>query len=106
MIKLTEISDSFESGSVRWRKHALERMLERGILRRDVREIVLNGEIIEQYPASAPYPGVLVHGIVSGRNLHVVISWNDKSKLAYVISAYEPDEIHFMPDMKTRRGER
>jgi hypothetical protein len=42
--------------------------------------------------------------MAGGRPLHVVIAWDGSAaRLAYVITAYEPDEAHFGPDLKTRR---
>jgi len=81
----------------------LSRMLEREILLQEVREIIEHGEIIEEYSSSKPYPSCLVHGASSSRPLHVVAAWDEMEKYVYVISVYEPDEEHFMPDLKTRK---
>ena len=44
---LREIRNVFLSGRVKWRVHALGRLLERGISRDDVSSVVGDGEIIE-----------------------------------------------------------
>jgi hypothetical protein len=51
-----------KNGRIRWQKHALERMLERDIFRNDVKEVIIEGEIIEEYPGDLPYPSVLILG--------------------------------------------
>ena len=101
---LTAVRLGVRSGQIRWRRHALERMLERGILRDHVRAVILEGEMIEEYASTEPYPSGLFHGVIGGRPLHVVVAWDvSDAGLAYVITAYEPDELHFEPDLKTRR---
>jgi hypothetical protein len=80
-------------------------MLQRGILREHVTAVVLEGEVIEQYATADPYPSALVHGVVAGRPLHVVVAWDGSAaRLAYVVTAYEPDQAHFGTDLKTRTG--
>ena len=79
-------------------------MLERGILRNDIRGVILEGEMIEEYPKAEPYPSGLFHAVVRGRPLHAVAAFDGSvSGLAYIITAYEPDELHFEADLKTRR---
>jgi hypothetical protein len=46
-------------------------MFSRGISEADVRDVVENGEVIEQYPDDLPYPSRLMLGIAQGRALHV-----------------------------------
>ena len=45
-----------------FRVHAVQRMSERGITERDVREILSAGETIEEYPDDTPYASRLVLG--------------------------------------------
>ena len=49
MLKVLEI------GTIEWRKHALERMLQRGISRNEVKETLMFGEIIENYETDVPF---------------------------------------------------
>ena len=84
-------------------QHALKRMLERNISYENVKNIILNGEIIEQYPDDYPNPSCLIFGIVDNvRNLHIVIGVCD-DKL-WVITAYEPTTDKWNDDFKTRRN--
>lgn len=97
-------STAIHRGAIEWNRHALERMMERGISRRDVIEVILSGEPIEEYVADYPYPSVLMLGNSDGAALHVVVSFNSEQGTLYVITAYVPDTMHFLDDYKTRRN--
>ena len=103
MDELTNIRKLFASGKVRWRQHALIRMMQRGISRQDVKLVVKLGEIVERYPSATPYPAFLVFGDADGKTLHVVVAYDDVGGMTYIVTVYEPDEKHFMPDFKTRK---
>ena len=92
-----------ENGKIEWQRHALERMLERGISREIVKEVLLLGEIIEDYPDNKPCLSVLFLGWVKGEPFHVVAAFSSVSDYCFIITAYEPDLEHFKPDYKTRR---
>jgi hypothetical protein len=98
-----KIQKAFESKSIVWRQHALTRMLERDISRNDVFTAIYNGKVIEAYPDLKPYPGYLVFGQAGKKMLHVVISWDEKAKIAYVVTAYTPDMDHFQENGETRK---
>lgn len=83
-----------------WRKHALERMLERSISRDEVMQCARHGEIIESYPEDFPYPSSLVLQI-EGKILHIVMALNGEE--CYVITAYRPNVDEFENDFKTRK---
>lgn len=94
---------AIESDSIEWQRHALERMMERGISREIVKKVLLSGEIIEDYPNDKPYPGALLLGWVEGEPFHVVTALDSESGCCFIITAYKPDLEHFEPDYKTRR---
>lgn len=94
---------AIESDSIEWQRHALERMMERGIYREIVKKVLLSGEIIEDYPNDKPYPSVLLLGWVEGEPFHVVTALDSESGCCFIITAYKPDLEHFEPDYKTRR---
>lgn len=82
--------------------HLLDRCRQRGITIEDVKNVLLHGEIIEQYPNDYPYPSCLELGLsISGRYLHVCCGVGD-NKL-WLITAYYPTEDEWEPDMKTRK---
>ena len=93
---------ALEVGAVEWRKHALERMLQRNISRYEVKDALLYGEIIEVYKDDKPYESALYLHMKSSP-LHVVASFDSINRVVYVITAYRPDEVHFENDFKTRR---
>ena len=102
MIK--EIQSAFAAGRVKWRLHALQRMLERGIIRADIASVVVSGEIIEAYPTGKPFPACLIFGIAGERPMHAVVAWDAETETTYVITVYQPDQEHFGVDFKTRRN--
>lgn len=95
--------NAIQARRVEWQGHALERMVERQIGRSDVLQVLLNGERIEDYPETKPFPSALFSGESGGKTLHVVAACNTAQSRVFVITAYKPDLEHFEPDFKTRR---
>ena len=56
------------------RVHALRQMFRRRITYTEIREVIVRGVKIEDYPDDTPYPSCLVSGIVNDRPLHVVLA--------------------------------
>ncbi len=98
-----KIKNAVEHGAIEWSLHSLEVMFERGITRKAVKYVMINGEIIEDYPHEKPFPSVLMFGFWEKRPLHVVLAFDEKNEKAFVITAYEPDKVHFESNYKTRR---
>jgi hypothetical protein len=108
---IEEIRDAFTSGiPVEYKAHCLERMLERDISRKDIKDCIMSGEIIEEYYldesniSETSYPSCLIFGITMDghKNLHVVVGYNGKTII--IITAYYPDLEHWTSDYKTRRN--
>jgi hypothetical protein len=78
-------------------------MLERGISRKSVKQTIINGELIENYPDDTPFPSALFFEMCQKSPLHVIISYDNQNKMIFVITAYRPDKDHFEADFKTRR---
>ncbi len=99
---LAEIQAAIQTGQRLWKRHALERMLQRGISRQQVKQAVLDGMIIETYPDDHPIPSVL---LATGQPeaLHVVLAYDAASAQCHIITAYRPDLTHFEADLTTRR---
>lgn len=98
----TKAIEALTLGNIEWRRHALERMLQRDISRSEVKEAIKYGEIIEYYETDVPFESALFFHTVS-KTIHVVLSLDEANKTIYVITAYEPDTTHFCDDLKTRR---
>lgn len=86
-----------------WQKHALQRMLERSILRSEVKDAIKKGIIIERYEEDTPYPSLLIASLKVNKPLHVVIAFNENKQELYVVTAYKPDTQHFEKDLMTRK---
>jgi hypothetical protein len=83
--------------------HMALRCDERGIAYESIKEAILHGKIIEQYPADYPYPScLLVHYIANGICLHVVVGVGE-NKL-WIITAYYPDENKWSNGFIARMG--
>jgi hypothetical protein len=97
-----KIIKALKVGTIEWRKHALERMLERNISRREVKMTLQNGEIVESYESDIPFASALFFYIDS-KPVHVVASLDETTQTIFVITAYVPSITHFNTDLKRRR---
>ena len=93
---------ALDIGTIEWRKHALERMLERDISRTEVKRTLRYGEIIENYETDVPFESALFFYIDS-KPIHVVASLDEATQTIYIITAYVPSTTYFGNDLKTRR---
>ncbi|NOY52487.1 MAG: DUF4258 domain-containing protein [Deltaproteobacteria bacterium] len=100
---IDRIRKSVEKKRIEWQRHALERMLQRGISTTIVKEVLSSGEIIEMYPDDKPLPSGLFLGWIAKKPFHVVAAYDANSDCVFVITAYRPDLEHFKADYKTRR---
>lgn len=98
---LKELRKAVKGRQIEWKRHALERMIERDISRTHVIEVLGKGEIIEEYEDDKPFSSVLILGFVNKRPLHVVVALN--SGTAFIITAYEPKSDLFGADFRERK---
>lgn len=102
MIDIEKLKRYFCDDMIVVSAHAKNRCRERGIKQRDIRNCIMTGEIIEQYPDDFPFPSCLVFGYsADNRIIHVVIS--DEGQMGRIITAYIPNTIKFRNDFKTRK---
>ena len=73
---LDELREAIRTGAFQWRKHTLIRLAERSIPQHIVVEIIIKGEIIEDYPHNAPFPSCLMLGWVAGTAYHVGVYYH------------------------------
>jgi hypothetical protein len=78
-------------------------MFSRDISEEEIEHIIYTGEVIEDYPEDCPFPSVLISGFYGIRALHAVVAYDQKNNEIVIITAYEPDEIHFEADRMRRR---
>lgn len=86
-------------GKIEWTDHVQKRILQRGITRQEVKNAIMAGEVIEDYPDDYPFPSCLILG---GNQLHVVCGIG--AGVLWIITAYRPTADKWEPDLKTRRG--
>jgi len=101
---LDQIRAACVVGRIKWRKHALERMMERGISRQQVKLALMEGAVIDAYGDDRPFPSLLVDYRLADAVLHVVVAFDKVTRDCFVITAYRPDSEHFEKDLKTRRA--
>ena len=102
MIEINDFKKLWLENKIYLTQHGIERIQERDISLADVKNCIMNGEIIEEYPNSYPHPSALIFGHkLSGEVIHVVCGL-DAERL-YFITAYEPTITKFMEDLRTRR---
>lgn len=55
-------------------------------------EVILHGEIIEDYPDDKPFPSCLLFGRTEkGRPIHTDCAYSKEDEMAIIITTYEPD---------------
>ncbi|MCI8892961.1 MAG: DUF4258 domain-containing protein [Eubacterium sp.] len=103
MIKIEKLQEYYSQDKIIISIHAQERLRQRGIKQKDIRNCIMAGEIIEQYPDDFPFPSCLIFGYTTDNKiLHVVAS--DESSMSRIITAYFPSTDKFHDDFKTRKG--
>jgi hypothetical protein len=92
---LSDIQYCFKTNRILYSKHAREEMIieEFGkINEEEVYQAVMNGEIIESYEHSKPYPSVLLFGRTNiGRPIHIVSAYSKDDNLTIIVTVYQPD---------------
>ncbi len=102
MIKIEKLQEYYKQDRVIISIHAQERLRQRGIKQKDIKNCIATGEIIEQYPDDFPFPSCLIFGYtINNKILHVVAS--DEGTISRIITAYFPDNDKFENDFKTRK---
>ena len=91
------------AGKIEWRKHALQKLAERGLPQSAVLAVIETGERIRDYAEDRPFPSALLLGYHAGHPLHVVTACDEASETAFIITAYEPSLDVFEPDYRTRK---
>jgi len=82
--------------------HADEEAREEDISLQDIHEVIVNGEIIEDYPTHRRGPCCLIHARVSsGRNLHLVAT--TERIPPRIITVYEPKHPYWLTPRERRK---
>lgn len=86
-----------------FRIHAIERMLEQDISEVEIRDVLENGEVIEEATDQFGTRKLLHLRVVAGRPLHVLTIDDDEARRTEIITAYEPDLDRWQPGFRTRK---
>ena len=101
-INIEKLQEYYRQDRVIISIHAQERLRQRGIKTKDIRQCIMTGEIIEQYPEDFPFPSCLIFGYCNDKKIiHVVAS--DEGTMSRIITAYFPSLEKFEKDLKTRK---
>jgi len=87
----------------RFSSHAIKRMFERKITKKDALSVIQKGEVIADYSEDKPYPSYLIYAKIGDRPIHVLTAFNKVDNMCYIITVYEPDKKIWENDFKTRR---
>jgi len=103
MIDILVIRNLCRDETISATKHFADRLIQRKIRYDDVLMVIMNGEIVEEYPTAYPYPCALFLGYsCCDKPLHVVAG-TDGSEL-WLITAYYPNIDQWDNDFKLRRA--
>jgi hypothetical protein len=83
---LSKIQKTVKDNQHRFTLHALERIIERDIQPDEIKEALLNGEVIECYPEDKYGPSCLILGKCARKILHIQCS----QEPVWIITAYDP----------------
>jgi hypothetical protein len=81
--------------------HAIRRMEERGVSKADVITLIMNGDIIEEYPDSSPCPSALMVGTVDCYYCHAVVALCKTH--VRIVTVYWPDDDEWI-DHRQRKS--
>lgn len=92
--------------SVRFTRHAFERVFERSVSPEVVVRIIREGEIIASYPDDQPFPSVLMLGLERDGPLHLIAARDPPCGACFVITVYRPDTALWARDFSRPGGVR
>jgi len=81
-------------------KHARIRMFQRNISTEDIKDVIMKGEIIEEYSADEPYPSALILGFLGNIPYHVVVAQCEDH--VRIVTVYKPEKDRWI-GYKVRR---
>lgn len=90
-------------GHLFFRIHAIERMLEQDINEVEVRDVLENGDMIEETVDQFGARKQLHLHVLAGRPVHVLTVNDEEAHRTEIITVYEPDLDRWEPGFRTRR---
>ena len=103
MSMIENIREKIEIDLFEFSKHAVDQSIIRHISVKDVRRVIANGTIIENYPEDKYGPSCLIFGMTAEkRPIHIQCS-HPSRPIIKVITLYEPNPTRWI-DFKKRRS--
>jgi hypothetical protein len=100
----TVIRATARAGRITWRYHALMRAEERGITRDMAKQVLTEGDIIEQRPRAKPFPKCLLMRLQDdGQPLYVSTGYDAGDNRLYVITVHWLDPRKWEDPWRRRR---
>ena len=104
MIDIRNLRNHYANDMVFVTQHAAERCKQRGIKMRDIKEAVMNGIIIEEYPDDFPFPSCLILGYnIKNIPKHIVMS--EEGTASHIITSYIPTLDKWEFGYEKRKGQ-
>jgi hypothetical protein len=101
-LKIEDVREKCQDSFIEVTSHMLLRFQQRSITYEEIKQVIMNGEIIEEYPDDYPYPSCLILGhTVNNRVLHTVVGMSE-TKL-WLITVYQPDPKQWDEEFKVRK---
>lgn len=94
-----------DCSSIQFSGHAITitRMFQRALSKNAVLQIIVECEVIADYPDDCPYPSYLVLGYCDHEPIHIIVAQGKGSGMYFVVTAYKPDYDKWSEDFKSRR---
>ena len=93
---IDQLRSKIATNQFEFTKHAVDQSILRGITVQELREAILNGEIIEDYPQDKYGPSCLVFGMTkSDRPIHIQCSHPSRDMIK-IITLYQPDPAQWI----------
>jgi hypothetical protein len=100
---IEEIRQKFSDERFEFSKHALDQSILRRVQVQDVRDVIANGNVIEDYPNDKYGPSCLISGLTqTQRTIHIQCSYPSRLFIK-IITLYEPDPQRWNADFTQRR---
>ncbi|VEN72723.1 conserved hypothetical protein [Candidatus Desulfarcum epimagneticum] len=99
-MNIRSVRECIQKGHYKFSEHAVKRMIMRSIKRHEFEEIIMRGEIIEEYHDDKYSPNCLIYGRTQKkRELHAQASF---PPLVVIVTTYEPDPSKWITGKKRR----
>jgi hypothetical protein len=104
-LDVEKIHELAKEDRIAFKKHTVLRMHQRGITADEVKMILSECELVENYPHDYPLPSGLFLGYTqNNRPIHAVVVLDEKSAMIWVITVYEPKLAEWREGFKERKA--